>query len=560
MRIAIPFTLLLLTLPACGLAALDALEADLDARETEGSTTSGGSADTGGSTTSTVTTSPTAGSEGDTATGGDTDGPTSEASTTPVDPEGPPAITDHELDPSTLFFSGALNPKVWAEGADGVRMNLDGAEVELTRNLETDAFEGQIVAYSALQNGDDYVATFTPWRDDGGVIEGEALELPYTIAFIHEPGDEDLWDLDKSGGSGQVSAIGVLPEGDAVELVTLVGNGTSKCILRRRDSSGVLIDVVDLIPNVKCKGLDLEVDDTGAVYLLLDGWTNAGWMWWLTKAPYFGATLKTMKYGGKDEVAHALAVSPAGTVAVCGSTPTPEPDDLSDAIVHIIRPGFSDFSKAFDHVGNNDLKHSHDERARGCAFDPSDEERLVVVGEVFGRLDTWDNVKRNRSFDVVYDVETNHGDLRVASAGLGATQSFASDVAFGEGHAFVLGHVCGNDACDQVEGKIWALDGDGDLTSTRSLGLHSNEALHPSRVRVSPAGYLVVTSGGLAGSEEAFLVRAYDPFKAEPLFTFVRQDAGLFHLAHALAIGTYGQIYAGGFGADGYPLFVVIYG
>src|SRR5690606_16250550 len=123
--------------------------------------------------------------------------------------------------------------------------------------------------------------------------------------------------------------------------------------------------------------------------------------------------------------------------------------------------------------------------------------------------------KTDRRFDVIYDLATDHGGLRVASAGGLATQSFATDVDVDVdvGRVYIVGHVCGNDVCDQVEAQMWTLDSEGDLASTTSLGLHSNKALAPSRVRVSPAaGYIVVASGGLAGAEGAFLVRAYAPF------------------------------------------------
>lgn len=41
---------------------------------------------------------------------------------------------------------------------------------------------------------------------------------------------------------------------------------------------------------------------------------------------------------------------------------------------------------------------------------------------------------------------------------------------------------------------------------------------------------------------------------------YVRADGGVLHLALALAIGKYGEVYAGGFGENGYPAVAYIGG
>ncbi|MEZ4454638.1 MAG: hypothetical protein R3B09_34620 [Nannocystaceae bacterium] len=521
---------------------------------------SSGSTWSGPVSTVTSATTSASSSSGD---AGDTDGATSGIEdTTSGDADAPPMISKHELSPNPIKFAGPIEVKIWINGdADGVRMALDSTDVELTLDQETQAFfTGEIPAYSGLlQNSDEYVARFTPWRDDGGdLVEGDALEVPYAIQ-LHDSGDEDLWALDKSS-SGHVTALDVLPEGDVLTLQTLVQGKMSSCSLRRRDPEGNSgpDDVVVVLPD-RCRGISLEVGDDGVTQILIEADTNLGWMWAVARMTHFGAPLQWIADGEVDEVARDLAVSPSGVVAVCGSTPTPEPGDLEDAVVHIVRPDeFSSYAKTFDYK-MDDLKHKFDERANGCTF--VDEDRVILVGSVYGpHVELAPD--RSRRFDVVYNLETDHGDLRVASAGL-ATQGFATDVAVDhdEGRIYVVGHVCGNDVCDQVEAQMWTLDGEGDLASTTSLGLHSNKALAPSRVRVSPvAGYILVASGGLADAEGAFLVRAYAPFKAEPLWSYLRHDADLVHLPNALAIGPYGQVYAGGFGANGFPLFVIIYG
>ena len=70
----------------------------------------------------------------------------------------------------------------------------------------------------------------------------------------------------------------------------------------------------------------------------------------------------------------------------------------------------------------------------------------------------------------------------------------------------------------------------------------------------------VVALGGLKGDEDSFSVRAHAPFKVAPLWTFTRNDNQLFQMAFAVAVGAYGEVYAGGFGSNGYPAVAYING
>jgi hypothetical protein len=79
-------------------------------------------------------------------------------------------------------------------------------------------------------------------------------------------------------------------------------------------------------------------------------------------------------------------------------------------------------------------------------------------------------------------------------------------------------------------------------------------------VRSSPAGYVVIASGGLKESDSAFTIQAFAPGESEPLWVYSREDADLLHLALSLAIGPFGEVYAGGFGANGYPAVAYIFG
>jgi hypothetical protein len=50
------------------------------------------------------------------------------------------------------------------------------------------------------------------------------------------------------------------------------------------------------------------------------------------------------------------------------------------------------------------------------------------------------------------------------------------------------------------------------------------------------------------------------PAKVEPMWTFTRKIGGVLHMALALAIGKYGEVYVGGLGENGYPAVAYISG
>jgi hypothetical protein len=271
----------------------------------------------------------------------------------------------------------------------------------------------------------------------------------------------------------------------------------------------------------------------------------------------WGAPLESIGYGSKDETASALARSPGeGALAVCGSAPTVHPDDLRDAMVRVFREEVLGQTQVFDHVVEGE-GHFLDERANGCEF--LDDETLVVVGEAFGQHGEVIKTKLNRRFDLFYDLGTNSGEMRVAKGGL-VPQSVASDVDIDADTKMVVivGHIC--ELVCEPEGQIWTLNAQGDAGWSSSLGLHAIEGFAPHAVRSSPAGYAVVASGGLKGSDAAFTIRAFAPGESEPLWVYARKDADLLHIALTVAIGRFGEVYAGGLGANGYPAVAYIFG
>lgn len=168
-----------------------------------------------------------------------------------------------------------------------------------------------------------------------------------------------------------------------------------------------------------------------------------------------------------------------------------------------------------------------------------------------------DNKNRDRLFILNLDGEGQAAWI-VAQSGA-KTQSGAQAVdTDSEGQLVIAGYTC-DDAC-QPEGDLRIYDTRGDLAWQTSLGTFPTKQYATRDLVWSQAGYAVVATGGMKGNETAFTARAFAPSKLEPVWTFAREDGQVLHLALALAIGHYGEVYAGGLGANGYPAVAYIGG
>jgi len=227
--------------------------------------------------------------------------------------------------------------------------------------------------------------------------------------------------------------------------------------------------------------------------------------------------------------------------------------------VRIVRPDDQlGQSMTFDYWPSKDelKKHKFQEVARGCDFVGTSlqkPETLVVVGNVFGRHDKDNTTKFNRRFDLFYSLSNNAGKLHVAEAEGLIEQSFASDVdVAADGRIMMSGYICALDLCLPI-GRLWMLNADTTLGWSALIGVYPSSFTTPAAVRWSPAGYVVVASGGPKESPTAFLLRAYKPGNAAPLWTYLRDDSPSFSQASALAISKYGDCCGGGLGENNYP-------
>lgn len=459
----------------------------------------------------------------------------------PVDP----LIVAHILEPDPLGLGGPIMVSVTTEHAEGVRMQVDDeAPVELSTN-GADSFAGEILMISALFNGTHSV-TFTAWRDG---LESDPLVVPFTVA-LPSMGSELFWESAGLIGEGTIAALAVTPTGDVLEFGTYYPANQPRCYLRRRDLAGAWgdEDLLVALPETTCTAIDMKVSVTGEIFTLARRTDNGDTRWTLGKQASWGGALENIGQGAAAEDAFALAMHPE-MVAVCGARPQPTLD--LDAFVAIFRPNLPGLVKAFDYV--NPIEHSFSETARDCVFVG---EGLALVGETKGNHDGDMQPKRNRLFVLELAANTLVPTWTVAPAGPG-TQSGATGVVLDDqGHLILSAYTCG-DACE-TEGALRMFSPGVGLEWPVSLGLGIKS---PHDVTWHPAGY-VVTVGAreLDPLSTLFWAQAWIPGGNQPLWTAEHSDAPTLQIAFSVAVGAYGQVFAGGMGALGYPAIAYIGG
>lgn len=458
-----------------------------------------------------------------------------------------PKIDTVELTPNPIEINGPISVTATAN-ADAVRMELDNGDVIELAPGEPGVFHGEIAVRSGILNGP-HVALLTPSR---GGDDGETEPAPYEVK-LPKPGSQGYWETGNLIGGGRVAAMAVVPTGHVVELGTVMIDGMSHCYVRRRDKGGAWgdDDLRILVPEDGCEAIDLAVDEDGALFALVNRAGQDGVRWWLAKIAAWGEDPINVGFGTKGQTASALARHVSGAVAVCGHELAPTTDD--DAMIQIFRPGLPGEALTIDYPAPMKFPHDYSERMRDCVFTG---DTLALVGEAWGEHDNEDK-QRDRLSILRFDIKSKGWTWTVAPAGV-KTQSGAQAVAADdEGRLIIGGYTC-DDAC-QPEGDL-RIFADGELSWSNSLGTFPTKQFAVQDVAWSPAGYVVVATGGTKGNETAFTVRAYALDNAEPLWTFARKDSQVLHAALVLALGAYGEVYAGGFGANGYPAVAFIGG
>jgi hypothetical protein len=508
---------------------------DLDACSTAAASTGGMQSTSAG--VQTVTGDAGGGSTTDASTG-ETTGSTGASVLLPV-------IVEAEATPKVVQQHAVIEVTAIVEHADAVSMTVDGGEATSLTWLRPGKFGAEVPAFTGLANGL-HTAVVTPWRE---ALAGEPVAVEYTIA-LPPPGHEAAW---RPGDDGQVAALAVLPDGRPVEFGTdfKLGVDQPRCYLRLRALDGQTIEVADVLAPQVCRAVDLRVDPvSGVMHVLVERESQNGVVWWVGESSGWGEAPVTRGTGENGERGLALASRP-GLVAVCGQTEVATPDGF-DAMAVLLRPGEAAERRRFDYEGPNGGKgESFRETGQDCVL--ADDTKLVMTGWVRGEHDGIKK-ERDRLMLLEHEVAADTATWTVAGPGPGVqTRGLAVDVD-DEGFYHVAGYHC-LDVC-APEGLIRVIAPGGGLEGQVVLGPLGSELFGPHDLAWSPAGYAVVALGGLQGQTAVFKVQAFMLDEPEPVWTFVAKDQGGIQLAVAVAVGQFGEVYAGGVG----PNFAVIGG
>lgn len=480
-----------------------------------------------------------------TSTGGPEATSTGDTTTTEA-PELVPSIADFGLTPQLIVDNGLISVDVETLHADGVRMAVGEDVIELDP-AGPDAFHGQIEVFSGVENGKKK-AFLTPWRDD---LEGATVEADY-IVQLPAPGSQKFWEAGDLVGPGKVAALGVLPDGLLVELGSFIKGNESHCYLRRRQLDGSWLDedFIELLPGSECTAIDMKIDpELGILHVVAEREAGDGLRWWLGEIASWGKGAKNNGLGDLGDKAEALAYRD-DVVAVCGAQPV---GDVSDAAVWV-RQANQPITKLLFDAPNIQGDQIFAEVARDCVFA---DDTLVLVGEAFGKLDQ-KSPKRTHRFILEHDLVLNFDTWTMAGPGPG-TQSRAHEVDVDdEGRYIVAGVTCG-DVCEP-DGEIRIYQPGGEVEWIAPLGPLNTELAGPHDIAWSPAGHVVVALAEINGQAFQFKVQGFAPGKLQPLWTFIPADMQGLQVAFALAIGKFGEVYAGGIGADNFPAVAYIAG
>lgn len=370
------------------------------------------------------------------------------------------------------------------------------------------------------------------------------------------PGTEKKWETNDLIGPGQVVAMATLPTGEPVEFGNHSPEGEQHCYLRMRGKDGfwALADVVDVLPETPCAAVDLKIDDQGVLFVVFHQSSNGSTRWRLMKIPAWGESPQHMELGAKDETAVALAHHDSGAVAVCGTAPTGQGDKL-DAMARIVRPGLATEPWTVDYL-DPDIPQLHRfaEQTQDCVFVG---DTLTLVGEAHGAHGV-EMQERDRLFILRLDTTAKTAGWNVPSPG-DQPQSGAQAVdTDDQANLFVAAYTCDDNCKPAADLRIY--DDEDTLKWQAALGSFPTKQFAVQDLVWSPAGYAVVATGGLKGGEAAFTVRAFSTSQVQALWTYTHNDLQMLQVAFALAIGDYGEVYAGGLGANGFPAVAFIWG
>jgi len=448
-----------------------------------------------------------------------------------------PEIMDLDLDPDAPKSAGPVKVTVQAENAVEVWMTVDdGGEVALEPvGDEGTEFVGEIAVLGESWNGDHTVSAVAR--------AGELESLPWEEMFtVTAPtAGMEVWKKMSTLTPSFGNAVAFDAQGEVYELFTEWGNQGMRCHVRRRDTQGEAVwpqDAVALAAGVACIGEDIKVAPDGTVWVLVNTVEDEVDRWQLFNLDPDGMLLDDPQVGGFEEVGRGLDVNAAGDLLLCGSRPGVE---LPDAWIKLMPQVGMGWTRPWVHAEGME---KFDERTRDCAFV---DDRIVVVGEAFGRHDLNDFLKLGRGFAVEFG--TNGVELfKNVATDIPAQQSGYEAVAQdSDGGYAAVGYTCNTTMvpCSPKKGVVRWFSSGASLTWEQWV----MEAVTVSDVAPSASGGLVVAAQALQ-KEQGFLVQAWVSGQSEPVWEYQGTPSSV-QVATGVALGPHGYLSAGGYYLDG---------
>lgn len=452
-----------------------------------------------------------------------------------------PVIADMTVMPNVVPSAGPVAVSVVAENTETVWMTVDGGEaVELTAVEEGGVeFFGEIAVLGESWNGP-HVVSATAAR---GELTSPPWEEMFTVAA--PTAGLEVWKKKSSIVPSYGNAVAVDQNNEAYELFTESSQDGERCHLRRRDVMGESVwpgDTKVLALGVDCVGEDVKVAPDGTVWALVNTWTDGIQRWRLFHLDSDGVELDVGSDDGDvHEVAGGLDVNADGDVVLCGTRPATMQDD--DTWVRLV-PAFGDpWTRDWDYPPLPNKKHTINEKAKDCAFV---EDRVVVVGQAFGRLDF--NIQLNQARGFVLELSRSGVELAATvSPPSPAWQSGHEAVApDGSGGYVTVGYTCDKQdvPCAPNQGTVrwFALGG------TLDWEVPVPTAVTVVDVATSPAGYAVVAARAV-DQTKGVLMQAWSDGEDKPTWDYQGAPSVL-QAANGIAVGPWAHVFVVGFYLD----------
>jgi hypothetical protein len=261
--------------------------------------------------------------------------------------------------------------------------------------------------------------------------------------------------------------------------------------------------------------------------------------WQLFSLSPEGVLLDDPEISDFEEVGRGLDVNAAGDLLLCGTRPGVE---LPDAWVKLVPQIGMGWTVPWENEPV--VNEKYDERTRDCAFV---EDRIVVVGEVFGRHDPNNFLPLSRGFVVEFGI--NGVELFEAVAtDVPAQQSGHEAVApDSDGGYAAVGYTCDTQdvPCSPKQGVVKWFSWDASLTWEQAVA----DAVTVGDVVASASGGVVVAAQALQ-KQQGFLVQAWASGQGEPVWEYQGTPSSV-QVATGIALGPYGYLSAGGYYLDG---------